>query len=108
MLPACSSKTTDRTALQQQDSAVAESKQVSDPGYNSHTEAAIAAALGRNPGLVNPAVTAAVVIFSDETTVDLRAQVQADDDYCQWFGVNAELIETAIRWRAGPVGNCDN
>lgn len=106
-LAACTSEGSREGA--DQDVAIADEGDTSnEPAYPSHTEAALAAAEKRDPGLVNPDITAAIVIFSDETTVDLRVQVRADNGYCDWFGVNATLRGSAIQWRAAGANGCSD
>lgn len=76
--------------------------------YRNHTEAAIAAALLFNPDLVGPSVTDRVVTFTSQTGVDLRVQVQGDDGSCEWFGVNADITETGLRWHSAHAASCNN
>lgn len=68
--------------------------------YDSHGDAAVAAALGVKSDLVDPRVTGAVVIFSDAATVDLRVEVQAAG-FCSWFGVVGQVESGSLKWRGG-------
>lgn len=92
--------------LAAQDEESAEARAVQDGiGYPSPSEGAIAAALAFEPGLVDPSVARAVVIFADETTVDLRVEVRADE-FCHWFGVVGRVEAGVLVWRGGPVLGC--
>lgn len=106
-LAACSDGGEHQAQPERQESAAAEGAQPDCASYSSHSEAAIAAALDADPGLVDPIVTNAVVIFTSDTTVDLRAKVETDDGHCEWFGVSGVLDATTIRWQAGPPSTCD-
>ena len=88
-------------------SAAAEAASTEGIAYGSHADAAIGAALGDEPGLVDPRVTRAVVISADETTVDLRVEVQAQG-YCQWFGVVGRVDGDHIAWRAASALGCED
>jgi hypothetical protein len=89
--PESASTATDRFAAYNEESDMAIAVQ-DGIGYPSPTGAAIAAAVSGEPGLVDPPVTRAAVIFADETTVDLRVEVQADE-----FGQGLGLV-----WSVGP------
>lgn len=69
-------------------------------------EAAIAAALAQAPDLTDARVTRIVGIYADDTMVDLRVQIQANE-YCHWFGVTGYVRESALEWRGGPALPCD-
>lgn len=60
-----------------------------------------------DPGLDNPSVPKAVVIYTDAVSVDLRVQVVGDESFCHWFGVTAMVAGDALRWSAAPAVACD-
>jgi hypothetical protein len=74
--------------------------------YTSPADAALAAALAQAPDLKDAQVTRIVGIYADDTTVDLRVQVQASD-FCHWYGVAGHVQEGALEWRGGPALPCD-
>jgi hypothetical protein len=103
--PESASTATDRFAAYNEESDMAIAVQ-DGIGYPSPTGAAIAAAVSGEPGLVDPPVTRAAVIFADETTVDLRVEVQADE-FCHWFGVVGRAEAGVLVWRGGLALGCE-
>lgn len=79
---------------------------VGGPSYANPFDAAAAAATETFPNVVDPRVTQRVLIYADETTVDLRVKVEATG-FCHWFGVAGSVEDGRIRWRAGPALGCD-
>lgn len=69
-------------------------------------DAAIAAAIARNPSLVNAHVTRMIGIGADDQFVDFRVQVQADG-FCNWYGVMGRIQNGALAWGGGPALACD-
>ena len=76
------------------------------PPSVSAADAAIAAALREEPDLENPHVTRIVGIYTDDTTVDLRVQVESDG-FCHWYGVTGSVDQDVLEWRGGPAGSCE-
>ncbi len=74
--------------------------------YTNPADAAVAAALSQAPDLDEPHVTRMVGVYADDTTVDLRVQVQASD-FCNWYGVTGTIREEALEWRSRPALPCD-
>jgi hypothetical protein len=92
-----SAQTEVTTAIPQPDSA--------SPAFDNPGEAAIAAARANNPDLGNPKVTRMIAIYADASTVDLRVQIEAGA-FCHWYGVDGQVRESRLEWRATPAGPC--
>jgi hypothetical protein len=73
--------------------------------FDNPADAAIATAQSGNPGLIDLRLTRMIAIHADATTVDLRAQIQADG-FCHWYGVLGIVDGGAIQWSAQPAGPC--
>lgn len=73
--------------------------------YASPNEAVIAAALEQEPDLVDPTFQM-IVIYADESIVDLRVKLQADG-FCHWYGATGRVNDDKLDWRAGPADACD-
>ena len=106
-LSACTTDSNQPAAQQAQTAAPAEPAQPAGRSYDNHIDATLDAARQLEPGLASPSVTKAIVIFTDPTGIDLRVQVQANRGFCEWFGVNADLTDTGLRYRSGHVSTCD-
>ena len=77
----------------------------STPAFHSADAAAIAAAISQEPTLENPQVTHIVGIYTDDTSVDLRVQVETDR-FCHWYGVGGRVQAGTLQWRASPAVPC--
>jgi hypothetical protein len=99
------STTADTFQVQTATTAVAVPDTTGDP-FTSPADAAVAAALAQAPDLPDAHVTRIVGIYADDTTVDLRVQVRAND-FCHWYGVAGHVREGALEWRGGPAFPCD-
>lgn len=81
--------------------------EVSGVTYPSPFDAAVAYAEAQNPDVEDPRVTRIVGIYADQSLVDLRVQVQADD-FCHWYGVTGRVDEGELAWQGGPALPCDD
>ena len=98
-------RTADPFQIQAEETAPAVPDTASAP-HASPSEAALAAALAQVPTLDDARVTRMVGIYADDTTVDLRVQVQAND-FCHWYGVTGRVDQGSLEWRGGPALSCD-
>ncbi|MFZ0492000.1 MAG: hypothetical protein WAM81_02250 [Acidimicrobiia bacterium] len=71
------------------------------PFFHTPEDAAIAATHVQFPDPADPQVTRVILIWADDTTVDLRVQVQAFG-FCHWYGVGGDVHDGALRWWSGP------
>lgn len=103
--PGRSTPAADQFEIRTETTTAAAPETTSTP-YGSPADAAVAAALAQAPDLEDAHVTRIVGIYADDSTVDLRVQVQASD-FCHWYGIAGRVREGALEWRGGSALPCD-